>query len=76
MIRKEALQKVAKKLTYQERENIPTKDFALEKERKYPIEDKAHARNALARVSQHGTPAEKKEVRREVHQKYPEIGEK
>jgi hypothetical protein len=29
----------------------------------YPMPDKAHARNALARVAQHGTPAEKKAVR-------------
>ncbi len=29
----------------------------------YPMPDKAHARNALARVAQHGTPAEKKKVR-------------
>lgn len=29
----------------------------------YPMPDKAHARNALARVSQYGTPAEKARVR-------------
>ena len=40
------------KLTYGERSDLPKRDFALPSERKYPIEDKAHARNALARVSQ------------------------
>jgi len=60
------------KLTTKKREKIPTKAFAL-KGRRYPIEDKAHARNALARVSQHGTPSEKAEVRRKVHGKYPGI---
>lgn len=40
------------KLTYGERSSLPKGDFALPRERKYPIEDKAHARNALARVSQ------------------------
>jgi hypothetical protein len=29
----------------------------------------------LARVSQHGTAAEKATVRRKVHEKYPGIGE-
>lgn len=31
-------------------------------EGKYPIHDRAHAANALARVAQNGTPAEKKRV--------------
>jgi hypothetical protein len=60
------------KLTYKKREKLPGKAFAL-KGRRYPIADKAHARNALARVSQHGTPAEKAEVRRKVHGKFPDI---
>lgn len=61
------------KLTTRERKNLPKQDFALSGGR-YPIEDKSHARNALARVSQHGTPAEKAEVRAKVHRKYPDIG--
>jgi len=40
---------------------------------RYPINDKAHARNALARVAQHGSPAEKKKVRAAVKRKYPSI---
>jgi hypothetical protein len=47
--------------------------FALERQRKYPINDLAHARNALARVAAHGTPAEKYEVRREVFAKFPSL---
>jgi hypothetical protein len=39
----------------------------------YPIPDAAHARNALARVSQHGTPAEKSKVRAAVARKFPGI---
>lgn len=61
------------KLSYEARKHLPGKDFALPGHR-YPIEDKAHARNALARVSQHGTPAEKARVRAAVHSKYPGIG--
>lgn len=61
------------KLTYKRRKRLLDKDFALEEERKYPIDTKARARNALARVSQHGTRAEIKEIRREVRQRYPGI---
>lgn len=63
------------KLTSAARKAIPTKDFALSG-RRYPIEDASHARNALARVSQHGTSAEKATVRAAVHRKYPGIGKR
>lgn len=63
-----------KKLTAKARKNISTKNFALPG-RRYPIHDMSHARNALSRVAQHGTPAEKATVRRKVHAKYPSIGD-
>lgn len=62
-----------KRLTYRERENLPASAFVFPKERKYPIPDLAHARNALARVSQHGTSEEKKKVRAEVRKRFPQI---
>jgi hypothetical protein len=34
------------------RNKLPDKDFAEPEKRAYPIEDKAHARNAKARASQ------------------------
>ena len=40
---------------------------------RYPIPDKAHARNALARVSAYGTSAEKAIVRRNAYKKYPSL---
>ena len=40
----------------------------------YPIPDASHARNALARVSQHGSPEEKAKVRAAVKKKFPGIG--
>ena len=40
------------KLTTRDREKIPAKKFAEPEKRAYPIEDKAHARNAKARASQ------------------------
>lgn len=58
------------KLTASARNAIPTKSFALPG-RRYPIEDKSHARNALARVSQFGSSAEKAAVRAKVKSKYP-----
>lgn len=55
------------------RKAIPAKSFALPG-RRYPIEDAAHARNALSRVAQNGTPAEKAKVRAAVRNRYPGIG--
>jgi hypothetical protein len=53
------------------RRRLAATAFALPAERKYPIEDVAHARNALARVAQYGTPAEKAKVRAAVKRRYP-----
>lgn len=61
------------KLTAAKRKKLPKSDFAEPESRKYPIPDKAHARNALARVSQHGTSAEKATVRKKVKKKFPSI---
>jgi len=61
------------RLTGGERKKLPSSDFAEPKSRKYPIEDAAHARNALSRVAQNGTAAEKKQVRAAVHKKFPGI---
>lgn len=61
------------RLTAAQRHALPAKSFALPGER-YPINDPNHARNALARVSQYGTPEEKERVRAAVHRKYPSIG--
>lgn len=54
------------------RKHIAPDNFALPGGR-YPIHDIVHARNALARVAQHGTPEEQAEVRRKVHAKYPSL---
>jgi hypothetical protein len=58
------------KLTSATRKKIPTGEFALPG-RRYPIEDEAHARNALARVAQDGTPAERATVRRKIARRFP-----
>jgi hypothetical protein len=59
-------------LTSKERKALPARSFALSG-RRYPIEDASHARNALARVSQYGTPDEKEKVRAAVKRRYPGI---
>lgn len=68
------------KLTAAMRKKIPKSQFAIPgkapKSGSYPIEDAAHARNALSRVSQFGSPAEKAAVRAKVHARYPGIGKK
>ena len=61
------------KLTTKARKKLPASDFALPGGR-FPVNDKNHARNALARVAQSGSPAEKAKVRAKVHKKYPGIG--
>jgi len=63
------------KLSYKRRKALPKKDFALPKQRKYPIEDKTHARNALARVAKK-SPAIRAKVRAAVHRKFPSIGKR
>jgi len=59
-------------LTAAQRDALPDHAFALPN-RRYPIHNIKHARNALARVSQHGTPEEKKAVKAAVAARYPDI---
>jgi hypothetical protein len=73
---------VEKRLTAAKRRRMDDSEFALPGKGKgpegkqagaYPINDEAHAINALARVAQHGTPEEKKKVRAAVARKFPDI---
>jgi len=61
-------------LTQEERDRLPGNAFALP-DRRYPIHDIAHARNALARVSEYGTPEEKRQVRAAVYKHYPQLAD-
>jgi hypothetical protein len=70
------------KLTAGDRQSLPKSDFALSGKGagpkgagsgSYPIPDESHGRNALARVSQYGSPAEKSAVRSKVKAKFPGI---
>jgi hypothetical protein len=58
-------------LSEKKRESIPDSKFGLPEERKYPMPDKAHARNAKARASQQEeegnlTPQEKAKIDRKA----------
>lgn len=66
-----------------DRKRLPSSSFALPGKGEgksgkgsgsYPIPDASHARNALSRVSQFGTAAEKAQVRAKVKAKFPAIG--
>jgi len=70
------------KLTTYGRRGLAASDYALPPDAearrrgfkgRYPIDTIERARNALARVSQFGTAAEKAAVKRAVRRKYPDI---
>jgi len=58
-------------LSSKARKRLKKTQFAEPGKRKYPIPDRAHAANALSRVAQFGSPAEKKQVRAAVCRKFP-----
>ncbi len=58
-------------LSAKKRESLPDSKFGLKSERKYPMPDKSHARNAKARASQQAkkgsiTKSEKKTIDRKA----------
>jgi hypothetical protein len=61
------------KLTSSARNALSGSSFALPG-RRYPIQDRSHAANAKARVSQFGTPSEKARVNAAVNRKFPGMG--
>lgn len=62
------------KLTAKTRNALPDSDFAVSG-RRFPVEDRNHAVNALARASQFH-PELKAKIRAKVHKKFPDIGMK
>jgi len=60
------------KLKAAARNKLPASDFALPG-RRYPVNDKAHARAAMSRASHNASPAEKAQIVRKVHSKFPGI---
>lgn len=60
-------------VTAARRHSLPATDFAFPEKEAYPVDTQKRARNALARVAQHGSPAEAAKVKRKVRLKYPGI---
>ena len=60
-------------LTSKQRKGLPNASFAGP-DRSYPINDASHARNALSRVAQFGSPALQAQVRSKVSARYPGVG--
>lgn len=69
-------------LTAHERQAMPKSDFALPGHGKgpkgagagsYPIDTEARARSALSRGAPNASPSELAQIKRRVHEKYPDI---
>lgn len=71
---------MAKKKTPAPNTKAPKGSYAVpgtaEKGPAYPVDSLARAKNAIARVEQHGTPAEKKKVYAKVKAKYPALAKR
>lgn len=70
-------------LSAAKRKALKTSSFAVPKGKgskpekdSYPVNDLAHAKNALARVAQNGTPAEKRMVIAAVRRKFPNLAKR
>lgn len=67
-------------LSYSHRRGLKKTQFAIPDKApgpgSYPINDISHARNALARVSQFGSPVERAMVRAAVRRRFPSVGDK
>lgn len=60
------------KLSYKARKNLPASAFAGPG-RSYPVQDAAHARNALARAAQHASPGLQAKIKAKIRKKFPSI---
>jgi hypothetical protein len=61
------------KLTAKQRRKLPKSKFALPGARRYPIDTKARARNALARASQNESKSTQKTIRAKVTKRFPSL---
>lgn len=50
--------------------------YAIPKQKKYPIDTLSRARNAIARVQQFGSPAEKRAVFSAIRKRYPGLAKR
>ena len=60
-------------MTTKQRNALSKDQFALPEERRFPIPDEAHARDALARVAATGNAREQRLVRAAVKRAFPKM---
>ena len=61
------------RLTAKQRRKLPKSSFALKSARKYPVDTKARARNALSRAAQNESKATQKTIRARVTKRWPSL---
>lgn len=61
------------KLSAAERSQLKSGDFALPKERAYPMHTLEHARDSLSRSGQGSAPDERAKVKAAIHKRYPKL---
>jgi hypothetical protein len=59
-----------------QRSKMKPSTFAVPSRKAYPLPDIGHARNAIARVQQHGSPVEKAAVFSKVRTRYPALAKR
>jgi hypothetical protein len=60
-------------ISAKKRKSLPSSQFALPGQKKYPVDTPARARNALSRAAQNASPSEQATIKRKVKSKYPSI---
>lgn len=60
-------------LSSTQRKRLSSSTFIFPKERKYPIPDESHGRDAIARAAQNLGPSGVAKVKAAVHKKFPNI---
>jgi uncharacterized protein DUF6582 len=66
--------RTSSRMTAKKRRSLPKSQFAYPAQRKYPIDTRARARNALARAAQSHTMGTYAHVAAAVKRRYPDIG--
>jgi len=61
------------RLSSSKRNSLPAKSFAQPGKRAYPINDRAHAANALSRASRFASPSAKAAIKGKVCARYPSM---
>lgn len=61
------------KLSAEERSKLKAGDFALPKERAFPMHTVEHARDSLSRSGQDSAPDERAKVKAAIHKRYPQL---